>query len=115
MQIQYPFEIRHGRVATTTQARHVAQLIEQVLLTSPGERVNRPTFGAGVELLVFEPDSSQLAATTRKAVEGALQHVLGSLIQLESVEVVAKEEVLSIIVVYVDRATQTRQRVQVER
>ncbi len=115
MQIEYPFTLSHGRVATTTQELHVRQLIEQVLLTMPGERVNRPAFGAGVELLVFEPNSSQLAAATRKTVEGALQHILADLIQLESVVVEARDELLSITVIYVDRATQTRHRVNIER
>ena len=39
----------------TDYEAYIRQLIRQVLLTAPGERINRPEFGAGVRRLVFAP------------------------------------------------------------
>ena len=36
-----------GRTATTDLPDHIRDMILQILFTSPGERVNRPTFGSG--------------------------------------------------------------------
>ena len=58
-------------------------LIEQVLFTAPGERVNRPDFGSGLLQLVFAPNSDELAAATQFLVQGALQQWLGDLIEVE--------------------------------
>src|SRR5260221_8242966 len=59
----YPFHFDgRGRVAQTDSNDHIRDLIEQVIFTSPGERVNRPTFGSGVLQLVFAPNSVELAA-----------------------------------------------------
>ena len=52
-----------GRTAETTDEEHVRDLIEQVLFTTPGERVNRPTFGSGLLQLVFAPNSDALASS----------------------------------------------------
>ena len=60
----------HGR--RPTHDDHVRDLIEQVLFTAPGERVNRPTFGSGLLELVFVPNSDALAAATQLTVQGAL-------------------------------------------
>ena len=57
-----------GRTATTDRDDHIRDLIQQVLFTAPGERVMRPDFGAGLLQLVFEPNSSTLAATTQMLV-----------------------------------------------
>ena len=68
----YHFDGR-GRSATTTRDDHVRDLIEQILFTSPGERVMRPDFGSGLLELVFEPNSTALAATSQMLIQGALQ------------------------------------------
>ena len=49
MNIDFPlhFDDRR-RTAATDLDEHVRDLIEQVLFTNPGERVNRPTFGSGL-------------------------------------------------------------------
>ena len=82
----YHFDGR-GRTATTGEADHIRDLIEQVLFTSPGERVMRPDFGAGLLALVFEPNSSTLAATTQFLVQSALQQHLSHLIAVNAVTV----------------------------
>jgi phage baseplate assembly protein W len=90
-------------------------MIEQVLFTSPGERVNRPTFGCGVLSLIFTPNSPELAATTQFLVQGALQQWLGSLIGLESVQVEAEEATLRVTVTYRILRTDTPQEASFER
>ncbi len=109
MDVDFPYRVdgRH-RTATTDPDDHVRDLIEQVLFTAPGERVNRPDFGSGLLRLVFEPNSEAIAAATRASVEGALQRWLGDLIQVEAVQVRSIDALLEISVQYVVRATQER-------
>lgn len=90
-----------GRTAVTNDADHIRDLIEQVLFTSPGERVMRPDFGSGLLAMVFEPNSSALAATTQMLVQGALQQYLGDLIAVQAVEVEAVDGALRVNVRYV--------------
>jgi hypothetical protein len=97
----YRFDGR-GRTATTDEANHIRDLIEQVLFTAPGERLMRPDFGSGLLALVFEPNSSALAATTQMLVQGALQQHLGHLIAVQSVEVEAVDSTFGVSVHYVD-------------
>ena len=60
--VDYPFAIgRDGRTAVPRRASTLRDLIEQVLFTTPGERVNRPTFGSEVSKLVFAPNSQAAA------------------------------------------------------
>src|SRR5262245_18220972 len=99
-----------GRTATTGRDDHIRDLIEEVLLTAPGERVMRPDFGSGLLALVFEPNSTTLAATTQMLVQGALQQHLSHLIAVQGVEVVNDDGALRVEVRYVvlrDRTTQT--------
>jgi uncharacterized protein len=58
MNINYPYGFdSSGHTAQTDLPGHIFQMVEQILLTSPGERVNRPNFGCGVNQLVFAPSS----------------------------------------------------------
>jgi hypothetical protein len=110
MQIHHPFYIDgRGRTAAATQDEHIRQLIEQVLFTTPGERVNRPTFGTGLQQLVFAPNSDELATAVEFMVQGALQEWLGELIQVEAVTVSSEEASLQITVQYLVRRNQQRQ------
>jgi phage baseplate assembly protein W len=105
----YPFAFGpDGRTATTDLNDHVRDLVEQVLFTSPAERVNRPDFGSGLRGLVFEPNSDALAAATRSQVEGSLHQWLADAIHLEGVVVRAQDAALEVTVQYVVRATQDR-------
>ncbi len=108
-ELDFPYHFSGlGRTATTGDADHVRDLIEQVLLTAPGERVMRPDFGAGLLALVFEPDSDVLAATTQMLVQSALQLHLSHLIAVEAVEVVNDDAALRVEVRYAllrDRTT----------
>jgi hypothetical protein len=110
MQVDYPFYIDgRGRTGQTDQDDHIRDMIEQVLFTSPGERVNRPTFGSGVMQLVFEPNSGPLAATAQLTIQGALQQWLGDVIMVEAVQVENVDSTLNITIQYIVRRSQRRQ------
>ena len=116
MQIDYPLHIDgSGRTAKTDENDHIRDLIEQILFTTPGERVNRPDFGSGILKLVFAPASSELSTTTQFLVQGALQQWLGDLIQVESVKVESVESTLAVTVSYVVRRNQQRRVAQFTR
>lgn len=103
----YHFDDR-GRTATTTRDDYIRDLIEQVLFTTPGERVMRPEFGSGVLALVFEPNSTTLAATTQLLVQSALQQYLADLIAVQAVDVRSEDSALFVEVRYtvlLDRST----------
>jgi hypothetical protein len=116
MEIAYPFRIDgRGRTADAGRDEHIRQMIEQVLFTSPGERVNRPTFGTGLQQLVFAPNSEEIATATEFVVQAALQEWLGEVIQVEAVKVESREATLEITVQYLVRRTQQRQVAQFSR
>jgi phage baseplate assembly protein W len=116
MNIEYPFQFdNRGRTALTDDDDHIRDMIEQVLFTSPGERVNRPTFGSGLMQLVFEPNSDELVTTTQYLVQGALQQWLGDLIEVHEVRVENVDSRLQVTVEYTIRRTQQRQVAQFER
>jgi uncharacterized protein len=95
----YAFDGR-GRTAQTGAGDHIRDLIEQALFTSPGERVMRPDFGSGLLALVFEPNSSTLAATTQMLAQGSLQQHLGHLIAVQGVDVEAEDSTFRVVVRY---------------
>lgn len=92
-----------GRTAITDGDSHVCDLIEQVLFTAPGERVNRPEFGCALKQLIFMPSSDALSASTQQLVQGALQRWLEDVIVVEKVAVSAIESTLEVTVVYTRR------------
>ncbi len=114
--VNFPFHFDgRGRTAGTDEDEHISDLIEQVLFTTPGERVMRPTFGSGLLQLVFAPNSEELAATTQMLVQGALQQWLGDRIQINAVEVQAEEATLRVRVDYTVLRSQQRRVEEFER
>ena len=106
MHLDFPYHLDgRGRTAQTGDAAYVRDLIEQVLFTSPGERVNRPDFGTGLQQLVFGPNSDELAATIQLLVRSALQQWLGELIRVEGVAAESRDSALTIEVQYTLIAT----------
>lgn len=101
--LRFPFAIdeAQGRVAQEGDyAEHVEQLVKQVLLTSPGERINRPDFGCGVKRLVFAPGGEVAATLAQTVVFQALGKWLGSVIAVHEVSVRAADERLDIRIGY---------------
>jgi phage baseplate assembly protein W len=104
MNLLFPIRFEHtGKTAGTTDDSHIRQMMEQVLFTTPGERVNRPDFGSGLMQLVFEPNSNELAVTTQLLVQGSLQQWLGDLIEVNDVQVQNDEGTLTVSIIYTVR------------
>jgi phage baseplate assembly protein W len=128
--IRYPFAIdaASGQAAQTDYASHVEQMIQQVLLTNPGERVCMPTFGAGLRRLLFAPMNSSLAATAKITVTQALNQWLSNQITVQDVTVATQsgstggpvpgpplqDGMVVVMVSYVLIETQTIQQTQVQ-
>jgi phage baseplate assembly protein W len=100
MNVNFPYQF-DGRGRTQDPfAEYVRQLVEQVLFTTPGERVNLPDFGSGLLQLTFAPISMEMAAATQFTVQGALQKWLSGYIKVQSVVATAEESTLTVRVTY---------------
>lgn len=99
--VAFPLHLTDGRTATV-RSRSVAaeQLIEELLFTEPGARLNEPTLGCGLRELVFAPDSPELGAATQFQVATALQAWLGDVVKVVSVTVAPDAPQLAVTVVY---------------
>jgi phage baseplate assembly protein W len=111
----YHFDSRGRTAEPTSEERHIRDLLEQLIFTAPGERVNRPTFGSGVLNLVFAGNSPELASAAQLMIQGALQQWLAELVLVEGVRVVSRDAELHITVGYVVRRTQERRTVEFRR
>ena len=101
--LKYPFAIDAGggRAAEESDYEaYIRQLIRQVLMTAPGERINRPNFGAGVRRMVFAPNNPATASLTQTLIYQALNQWLGSVIKVEEISVSAENETLLITIHY---------------
>jgi phage baseplate assembly protein W len=104
--IDFPFHVDlRGRTATTDESDHVRDLIEQLLFTAPGERVNRPEFGSGLLHLVFAPTGPEVAAALQFAIQAALQRWLGDVVEVRGLEVVSDDATLRVALEYAVRRT----------
>jgi phage baseplate assembly protein W len=116
MNIDFPFNFDgRGRTTPTSDEDHIRDMIEQLLFTSPGERVNRPDFGSGILQLIFAPNSPELAATLQFTLEAALQRWLGDVIQIQALGVESVDAQLRVNLQYVIRRTQQAQTAQFTR
>jgi phage baseplate assembly protein W len=106
MNIEFPLQFDgRGRTAATDDDSHIRDMIEQLLFTSPGERVNRPDFGSGLLQMVFAPNSAELAAALQYTTQAALQRYLGDVVDLQSLEVTSQDSTLQVVVKYVIKRT----------
>ena len=106
MNIDYPFHFdSRGRTATTTATDHIRDMIEQLLFTNPGERVNQPDFGSGLLQLVFAPNSPELASALQFTMQAALQRFLGDVIDVRQLVVIPQDSTLTITLSYQIRDT----------
>ena len=81
----------------------------QVLFTSPGERINRPDFGCGLRQMVFARNTEIGANVTKVLVMQALENWLGNVIDVTEVTVTAVDDKLEVDVIYLLKAKQERQ------
>jgi len=116
VQFDFPFHFDgRGRTAGAGEAEHVRDLIEQLIFTTPGERVNRPEFGTGILQLIFTPNSPELAATLQFTLQAAVQRWLGDLVDVRNLDVTADDSTLAIEMTYAIRRTGEEQTVTFER
>jgi phage baseplate assembly protein W len=115
--LDFPYGVSgSGTPNTTTSDDHLRDLILQVLFTNPGERVNLPEFGVGVQRLVFAPNSETLRTSAQFLISTNLQRWLGERINVEQVNVSSEagfEHIVTIEIIYTLKATQQRQSIQV--
>jgi uncharacterized protein len=110
MNVYFPYQLDgRGRTQEAATQDYVTQLIEQVLFTSPGERVNLPNFGSGLLQLPFAPNSVEMAAATQFSVQAALQRWLAGFVTVQSVVASAQDAVLTVTVTYSIPATDVTQ------
>src|SRR5438094_113001 len=116
--LDYPYSVGGSGIPNTTPPEdHLRDLILQVLFTNPGERVNLPEFGVGVQRLVFAPSSEALRASAQFVISTNLQRWLADAIGVEQVLVGSEpgdEELVTIDIMYTAKDTQQRQRLQVQ-
>ena len=116
MNIDFPFHISgDGRTAETGSDDHIREMIEELLFTNHGERVNRPDFGSGLLQMVFAPNSPEVATALQFSLQADLQKWLGDLIELQALEVVSVDSSLQITIQYLVRRTNERQTAQFTR
>jgi uncharacterized protein len=106
LNLDYPFHFdSRGRTGVTNDLDHIRDLIKQFLFTSPGERVNRPDFGAGLLRMVFEPNRAELTAALQFTIRAGIQRWLDDLIEIHDLEVQANDAEIRVVFQYVVRRT----------
>jgi phage baseplate assembly protein W len=116
MSFSFPYRFdAHGRTSTSAGDQRLRELIEQVLFTSPGERLHRASFGSGLTRLLFAANSPESANAAQALVQGALQQWLGDLIVVDSVEVFSDGSLLSVKLSYRARPSGERRTLELER
>jgi len=99
--INFPYQFDgRGRTQEATLQEYIKRLVETVLFTSPGERVNLIDFGSGLLQLPFAPNSVEMAAATQLAVQAALQKWLSNYVKVVSVVATAQDATLTVAVTY---------------
>jgi phage baseplate assembly protein W len=116
LNFDFPFGFDlHGRTTSTDDNDHIRDMIEQLLFTAAGERVNRPDLGSGLLQMVFAPNSVELAAALQFTAQAAVQRYLGDVIDLQQLDVTPADSTLSVTVRYTVRATQQPQQAVITR
>jgi hypothetical protein len=96
--LKFPFRVDSGGPQTSSRAEHVREQIEQLLYTSPQERVFRPEFGVGIRRLVFEPNGSALWNITRQQLTTSLAQALAGEVDPKTLAVELEQEENSLII-----------------
>jgi len=99
--LHFPFQL--GDLGTPRSAGHaqvLRQQLEQLLFTLPGERVNRPRFGCGVQRLVFGPATPESAGLAEYVIKVNVNQFMGEVIRLDAVKVTAEDATLFVDLLY---------------
>ena len=101
MNLDFPYHFnRRGYTAATNDSNHVRDMIEQLLFTAPGERVNRPEFGSGLLQQVFALNNDALAATLQMMAQAALLQWSGDVIEIQELTVENEDATLRVNIAY---------------
>lgn len=101
LEVGFPFQLdTRGRASDPGWEQHVHDMVELVLFTAPGERVNRPDFGCGLLELVFSPETAEEVSVVQHLARAQLQRWLGDVITVRSLTVEARETTLDVRVEY---------------
>lgn len=117
--LAFPFRMTRDGAATASRFEHLRHQVEQVLFTSPGERVFRPEFGFGARRHVFEPNSTGLWEYAQNRLYGALAEALEGEVDPKTIEIEVgaradAPEVLLVRIRYVIAALQKEERHEFE-
>ena len=82
---------------------YIRELIEIVLFTEPGEWVNHPDFGIGLNEYVFMPSTPETMDALESTVQGALNRWLANVIRVDDVQAAAEESAIGVTIRYVVR------------
>lgn len=97
----FPYHISPaGTTAVTNRDGQIRDMVEQVLFTRRGERVNRADFGAGLHEMLFSENSPEIAGAVQHMVQASLQQWLSEVIEVRAVRAEAVENLLRVTVVY---------------
>ena len=110
-----PFTPRHGRTLTRGDEDHVRDMLELLLFTAPGERVNLPDFGCGLHRLLFAGAAPELEGTLSMTVRAAVQRWLGDVLAIEDLTVSVADSTVVVDLTYVLRETGESREARVER
>lgn len=115
----FPFRMQRDGAETVSRFQHIRQQVEQVLFTSPGERVFRPEFGFGARRHVFEPNSSALWEYAQNRLYGALAEALAGEVDPKTIRVEVgpgpnMPEMLLVRITYVIAALQKEETHEIE-
>jgi phage baseplate assembly protein W len=95
-----------GRIALSSYDEHVLQSILLIVQTTPGERVMRPDFGAGLRRMVFEPINTSTMTLIQQRVEAALI-AWEPRIEVQQVTVSAERAALGVLDIRIDYLVRT--------
>ncbi len=106
MNFDFPFHFdNRGRTALADDNEHICDMLEQLIFTGQGERVNRPDFGSGILQLIFAPNSPELAAALQFSLQASIQRFLGDVIEMQALDVSCVDSSLIISIKYLVRRT----------
>ena len=114
--LAFPFQISDaGPPRTVGPEELVRQQLEQLLFTLPGERVNRPDYGCGVQRLVFAKTSPETIATAEYVIGLGVRRHLSDLVRFDAVKVWVADAELHIDLLYTLVDTNLEQALSVTR
>ncbi len=99
--LTFPFQASDRGVASTSgRSEAIRQQLEQLLMTIPGERVNRPDFGCGIQRLVFAGADPETAASAEYLIATSIRRFMRDLVRLDAVRVTVDVTTLYVDILY---------------